>query len=93
MADEIQLGEVVRRLDRMETILLRLVSADVYNRDQREVERRFTEIEGDLKDLRDQLRDRDKTGGANIRQAVYAGLVPTALFLVTILLQLKGGGG
>lgn len=40
--------------------------------------------------------DRDLKGelagqGTNWRQAIYAGLIPTLLFLVGILLQLKGG--
>lgn len=106
MADEVSTGEIVRRLDRLEVLLqdlsLRLVSADVYNRDQREIERRLTELEHDLaarrrehaddvKDLRTQITDRDKSSGSNVRQAIYAGLIPACLFLVTILLQLKGG--
>lgn len=106
MPDEPSLGEVVRRLDRMEVLLqdltLRLVSADVYTRDQREIGRRLTELERDLadrrrehaedvKDLRARIDDRDKTSGTNVRQAIYAGLIPAVLFLVTILLQLKGG--
>lgn len=56
MPDEPSLGEVVRRLDRLESRLeellremgLRVVSVDLYARDQREIERRFTEMERDL---------------------------------------------
>lgn len=103
MADDISTGEIVRRLDRLETLLLKLVSVDIYTRDQREIERRLTELERDLadkrkdhaedvKELRAQIAERDKTSGSNVRQAIYAGLIPTCLFLVTILLQLKGGG-
>ena len=104
MADDVSPGEIVRRLDRLEVILLRQVSADVYNRDQRETDRRLTELERDLgeeverrrqdiKDLRARMDEREKTSGANIRQAIYAGLIPSVLILIGILLQLKGGGG
>lgn len=31
--------------------------------------------------------------GTNWRQAIYAGVIPGVLFLLTILLQLKGGSG
>lgn len=106
MVDEPGLGEVVRRLDRLEVRLeelirelaLRLVSADVYSRDQREAERRFTEMERDLiaevearKAADTELRDSLSQQGSNWRQAVYAGVIPGALFLIGILLQLKGG--
>lgn len=91
MPDEPSLGEVVRRLARLEELLLRLVSTDLYTRDQREMERRFAELEGDIKELQRRAEKRDDSTGANVRQAIYAGLVPTALFLITILLQLKGG--
>lgn len=56
MPDEVGLGEVVRRLERLETRLeelmrefaVRVVSVDLYTRDQRELERRFGEMERDL---------------------------------------------
>lgn len=56
MADEVGLGEVVRRLERLEARLeelmrefaVRVVSVDLYTRDQRELERRFAEFERDL---------------------------------------------
>jgi hypothetical protein len=101
VADDVSTGEIVRRLDRLEVLLqdlsMRLVSADVYNRDQRETERRFAELERELaeeKQARKEdiktLADRMDKGGSNVRQAIYAGLIPSVLFLVGILLQLKG---
>ena len=56
MPDEPSLGEVVRRLERMEArqeelwreLTRRMVDTDLYGRDQREIERRFTELERDL---------------------------------------------
>lgn len=52
MPDEPTLGEVVRRLDRMELLFRELASrkveTELYQRDQREGERRFTEFERDL---------------------------------------------
>ena len=56
MADEPSLGEVARRLERMEArqeelwreLTARKVDAELYQRDQREVERRFVELERDL---------------------------------------------
>lgn len=102
MADEVSLAEVVRRLVRLEQLLqelsLRLVSTDVYNRDQREFERRFTEIERDLAEERTarradiaEVKARLDGTGTNWRQAIYAGVIPGVLFLVATLLQLKGG--
>jgi hypothetical protein len=95
VADEVSTGELARRLDSIDRHLRDLagkaVSIDLYNTEQRAWERRFGEMEGDIRDLRARLDERDKSSGANIRQAIYAGLIPTVLFLVTILLQLKGG--
>jgi hypothetical protein len=97
--DEFSAGELGRRLDRIEGLLLRLVSQDVYSRDQREAERRFTELERDMaeerqtrKDEVKALRDQFQQTGTNWRQAIYAGVIPGVLFLVGVLLQLKGGG-
>jgi uncharacterized coiled-coil DUF342 family protein len=108
--DEISLGEVVRRLDRIERQLqdlsARVVSSDVYTRDQREIDRRLTELERDLadkrkdhaadvKELRGQIADRDKTGGSNFRQNIFQGWLPAVFILVGILVQiglaLRGG--
>ena len=110
MADEPSNAELARRMDRIEVLLqdlsLRLVSSDVYNRDQRETERRFAELERelaeerlarkeDVKDLRGRMDERDKTGGSNFRQGIYSGVIPALLVLAGILVQvflaLRGG--
>jgi hypothetical protein len=91
VADEVSTGELARRLDSITTLLQKLVSREEYSSDQRHAERRFTEIEADLKDLQRRMDERDKTSSSNVRQAIYAGLLPSALFLITVLLQLKGG--
>lgn len=124
MPDEVTLAELARRLDRMERFLqelsLRLVSTDVYARDQRETDRRFGDLEKDLadektarqaaladertarqSDLADEkaarladiaeVKSRMDKQGTNWRQALYSGILPTLLFAVTLLLQLKAG--
>lgn len=104
------LGEVVRRLERMEArqeelwreLTARKVDVDFYQRDRREDERRFVELERDLlqeiaareKAVDDERRareDGDKalanrmdSGGANWRQALYNGLLPSLFLLLTL---------
>lgn len=103
MADEVSTGELARRLGRMEDLLLRLVSVDVYGRDQREIERRFGELERDLaderearkadvKELKEALQQRAAQRGMDWRQALYSGLIPAAFVLVGILYQTLRGG-
>jgi uncharacterized FlaG/YvyC family protein len=74
VADDVSPGEVVRRLDRIESHLqelsLRLVSADVYNRDQREIERRFAEVERNLADERAARKEAIKAMQEQLDQAV-----------------------
>lgn len=120
MTDDYTQAEIVRRLSAIEVALrdlsLRVVSAELYTAHRAELERRFTEVEGDIdaerqsrreqaaeleKDLeaeRQARRDRDREIRAEIagqstnwRQAIYAGVIPGVLFLIGILLQLKGG--
>jgi hypothetical protein len=102
VADEVSTGELARRLERMENLLLKLVNVDVYGRDRREDERRFAELERDLTDERaareaavKALHDRLDKAGTNWRQALYSGLIPGLFFLlsmaVTILLAIRGG--
>ncbi|MBA9003655.1 hypothetical protein [Thermomonospora cellulosilytica] len=103
MPNEPSLGEVVRRLDRMEARLeelvremgLRVVSAELYARDQRELERRFTELERDLAQERAdretairELKTQQVQQGTNWRQAVYAGILPTLFILLTLGVQI-----
>lgn len=103
MADDYTMAEIVRRLDRIEETLrelsVRTVPVDVLQRTEREWERRFTELDRDLEAERQARRDRDREiraeiagQGTNWRQAIYAGVIPGVLFLVGILLQIKGGG-
>jgi hypothetical protein len=102
VADDYTTAEIVRRLTSIEQTLhelsMRMVPQDAFSRAEREWERRFTELERDLDAERQARRDAvrevkaEMAGqGANWRQAVYAGAIPTLLFLVGILLQLKGG--
>ncbi|WP_067483753.1 hypothetical protein [Actinomadura hibisca] len=108
MTNDWSMGEVVRRLDRIEQHLgdmgLRLVPVDLHTRDRAETERRFAELERDVaderqarkdgdKDIRDQLDRQNDRQGTSWRTAIYSGVIPSALFLITILLQLKSGGG
>lgn len=76
----------------------RVVAVDLYARDRAEIERDIADLRRELAEekLARKEADRDlKTEmagqGANWRQAVYAGAIPTLLFLLGILLQLKGG--
>lgn len=76
----------------------RVVPADLYARDRAEWERRLGELERELAEERRARKEADRDlktemagQGANWRQAVYAGAIPTLLFLLGILLQLKGG--
>ena len=99
MADD---STIAWRLDRIEETLrdlsVRIVSVDLYTRDRTEIERRLAEIERDIaeeklarkEDVRELKAQHDKQG-TNWRQAIYAGVIPGALFLIGILLQLKGG--
>jgi hypothetical protein len=90
------------RLDRIEETLrdlgLRVVSVDLYTRDRTEIERRLAEIERDIaeeklarKEAVREVKAEVAGQGTNWRQAIYAGVIPGLLFLVGILLQLKGG--
>lgn len=99
MADEISLGEVARGIKRIEERLqdlsTKVVSAEVYGRDQRELERRFAELERDLEAERT-AREKDiaavykrlEQGGANWRQTLYNGLLPAVFFVITIVVTL-----
>jgi hypothetical protein len=101
VADEVSTGELARQLERMES--RRLVGEDLYLRDQREIERRFGEVERDLaderkareeadKELKELHRQRNAQRGTDWRQALYSGLIPAAIVLVGILYQALGGG-
>jgi hypothetical protein len=103
------LGEVVRRLDRMEEMLRELVSVQVYTRDQRETDRRIEATEKriqllerrmedmaeekDVQALERRVEDAAKQSGTNVRQAIFSGLIPGVLFLITILIQISQARG
>lgn len=104
MADDWSMAELVRRLDLLERLLRDLVSQEVYNTDQRHWERRITELERDLdqerearkaadKELKERLDRRDTESGTSVRQAIYSGLIPGVLFLLSILITLSQARG
>lgn len=99
MVNEPSAGELARRLVDVQSALQRLMSQELFVAEQRATERRFTTVERDLEDLEDRLdgeikslaarldaRERDR--GANWRQSVYAGVIPAALLLVSLLVQI-----
>lgn len=100
------LGELGRRLDDLRSSMQRLISQDVFIAEQRVGERRFSSIERDLEELRRKLEieikeletkldARERERGSNWRQSFYAGVFPTAIFLVSMFVQvwlsLNGG--
>lgn len=99
MADE---STIAWRLAQIENAVrdlgTRVVSADLYARDRAEIERDIADLRAQLAEEKLARKEADRdlkteiTGqGSNWRQAIYAGVIPGALFLVGILLQLKGG--
>jgi len=106
VADEPSLGELSRRIDHVTSTLGQLVQRTEYTADRRFDDRRFAEIEADLGELRRTLSDELKAlktsidaatekRGTNVRQAVYAGLLPALFMMVSIVVQIwlaaKGG--
>lgn len=101
MADEPN-STIAWRLAQIETAVRdlgqRVVSADLYARDRAEIERDIAELRAALaeeklarkEDVRE-IKTEMSGQRTNWRQAVYAGVIPGVLFLVGILLQLKGG--
>ncbi|TMS00198.1 hypothetical protein [Nonomuraea basaltis] len=90
----------------MTAMLGQLVQRAEYTADRRYDDRRFAEIEADLAELRRTWTDELKAlkasidaatekRGTNVRQAVYAGLIPAVLVLIGIIVQVwlasKGG--
>jgi hypothetical protein len=99
MREEPSAGELSRRLNDISSALQRATTQELFVAEQRHIERRFNEIERDLQELRrrhdDELRaltsrleSRDQQRGANWRQGVYAGIIPAALFLISLLVQI-----
>lgn len=107
MPEDPGLGEAIRRLERIEELIRDgLVPSNVYDRDQRETDRRFSAVERQVEALRqmaetfadakdvEELERRQETAaqqsGTNVRQAIYSGLLPSLLCVLTIVLQLSG---
>ena len=95
MADEPSAGELNRRIDGLAAVTAQLVTRAEYAADRRYDERRFVEIEADMAELRRQLaedlkalRDATDKRGSNLRQAVYAGILPAVLVLLGIAVQI-----
>jgi hypothetical protein len=97
--DEPSLGEVVRRLDRMESrleefireISMRTVDVRVYEQTQREWERRHADLQRDLDDERQAREKADKAlserldrSGTNWRQVLFNGILPSVFLLITL---------
>ena len=104
MADE---STIAWRLAQIETAVRdlgqRVVTAELYSRDRAELERDIADLRRELAEeklaRRDlaakeevrELKAQFAAQGTNWRQAIYAGVIPGVLFLIGILLQLKGG--
>lgn len=106
MTDAPSLGELSRRIDHVTATLGQLVQRAEYTADRRYDDRRFIEIEADVAELRRTLTEELKAlkasidaatekRGTNVRQAVYAGLLPALFMMVSIVVQIwlaaKGG--
>lgn len=98
MADEPSTGELARRLVDLQHASQRLMSQELFVAEQRAIERRFMTLErdveeienrfdGEIKSLVTRMEARERERGANWRQSVYAGVIPAALLLVTLLVQ------
>lgn len=99
MADEPSLGEVSRRIDQVSMSLTQLVQRTEYTADRRFDDRRFGELESDVVELRRHLTEEMRAlkasidaaterRGTNVRQAVYAGVLPAVLVLMGIVVQI-----
>jgi hypothetical protein len=92
-------GELSRRIDQVSMSLTQLVQRAEYTADRRFDDRRFAELETDLAEVRRMLSDEIKAlrtsvdaaaekRGTNIRQAVFAGVLPAVLVLLGIVVQI-----
>jgi small-conductance mechanosensitive channel len=92
------IGELSRRLNEVHNSIQQLVSQDLYVAEQRAGLRRFTKIERDIDALRRRLDEdlktvavrldlREREHGSNWRMGVYFGFIPTALLLISLLVQ------
>jgi hypothetical protein len=92
-------GELSRRIDQVNMSLTQLVQRTEYTAERRYDDRRMSEIEADVVELRRQLTEDLKAlkssidtatekRGTNIRQAVFAGVLPAVLVLLGIVVQI-----
>ncbi|MEU8247392.1 hypothetical protein [Nonomuraea sp. NPDC048916] len=99
MPDEPSPGELARRLVDLQHAAQRFMSQELFVAEQRATERRLTTIErdlsglasrldGEIKALTTRMEARERERGANWRQSVYAGVIPAALLLVSLLVQI-----
>ncbi|MGR6922543.1 hypothetical protein ACU635_50530 [[Actinomadura] parvosata] len=99
MVDEPSIGELSRRIDHVIATQAQLVQRTEYQADRRYDERRFAEMEADLAELRRQLNEdlralktsidaATEKRQSNVRQAVYAGILPAVLVLLGIVVQI-----
>lgn len=110
MADDITNGELARRLDDLRHMLADLVGRPEYQADQRGTDRRLLDLERDLESLQQQHAKDNEAVYRHIaeqvkaaaerhqswRTIVYTGLIPAAVVLIGILVQLllaHSGGG
>ncbi|MFI6732123.1 hypothetical protein ACIBI9_04250 [Nonomuraea sp. NPDC050451] len=70
MADEPSPGELSRRLDGVVMSLAQLIQRAEYAADQRLIERRFTDVEGDVNELRRTLLDEVRALRGDLAAAV-----------------------
>jgi hypothetical protein len=99
VVDEPSIGELSRRIDHVIATQAQLVQRAEYSADRRYDDRRFAEIEADVAELRRALSEELKAlktsidaatekRGTNVRQAVYAGLLPGLLMMISIVVQI-----
>jgi hypothetical protein len=92
-------GELSRRIDQVTMSLTQLVQRTEYVADRRFDDRRFAELESDLIEVRRLLSEEIKAlrtsidasaerRGNNVRQALYAGILPAVLVLMGIVVQI-----
>lgn len=108
MADDPTMGELARRLDRVERqqqdLAAGSVSPALYGRDRDELKQDIVELRAALDEERRLRREavrevyvRLDKSGTNWRQALFSGVLPALFFIititVTILLALRGGAG
>ncbi|MFI7449530.1 hypothetical protein ACIBQX_18685 [Nonomuraea sp. NPDC049714] len=99
MTDAPSPGELSRRIDQVTMSLTQLVQRTEYTADRRYDDRRISEVEADVAEVRRSLADEIKAlrasienatekRGTNMRQAIYTGILPAVLVLLGIVVQI-----